>query len=76
MSRKHYVQFATMMGDGLAIAHLAGEEPARTEFYNEVYTPLVLMLREDNPRFDMTRFSYAASQAEAAYLQAAKECGR
>jgi hypothetical protein len=76
MTRKDYVKLARLMGDGLAISLLAGGETARTEFYNEVYTSLVLTLAEDNDRFDTTRFSYATATAEQDYLAAAKECGR
>jgi hypothetical protein len=76
MSRKHYIELAKAMGDGLAISYLAGGETARTEFYNEVYTPLVLVCKRDNSSFDMTRFSWAAGQAEQAYLDGAKEAGR
>jgi hypothetical protein len=70
MSRKHYVQLARVMGDGLAIAALAGGEQSRTAFYESCYRPLVDMLAADNAAFDMTRFSYATAQAESAYIEA------
>jgi hypothetical protein len=76
MSKKDYVKLARLMGDGLAIAALAGGESARTEFYNEVYTSCTLWLQADNPRFDMMRFSFATATAEHAYADAARECGR
>lgn len=73
MSRKQYVPLARMMGDGLAIVALSGGEQARSEFYSEMYCPLVSMLAADNPRFDRSRFGFAVEQA---YAEAARECGR
>lgn len=76
MSRKDYILLARTMGDGFAIALLAGGEVARTEFYNECYIALALALKADNPAFDELRFSYAAATAETSFLAAARECGR
>jgi hypothetical protein len=76
MSRKQYVPLAKMIGDALAIADLAGGEQARAELFGEVYCPLVAMLAADNPRFDRSRFAYAAEQAEQAYLASAADLGR
>lgn len=75
-------KLAQVMGDGFAIAALAGGENARTEFYNEVYTPLVLAMQETNsPEHpfgdsDTLKFSFDSARAEQAYLTAALECGR
>lgn len=70
MTRKDYIRLARIMGDGLAVAGQDGED-ARERFYDAVYTPLVQMLAEDNERFDMLRFSYAAAQAETTHREAA-----
>lgn len=73
---------AQTMGTGFAVASLAGGEVARTEFYNEVYLPLLIAMQVTNfPEHpfgysDTLKFSSDAARAEQAYISDALECGR
>lgn len=64
MTRKDYNTLSDLLGKSFALAAKQGGEPARTIVYDCVYRPLVEMLADENPNFDMTRFSFACAVAE------------
>lgn len=64
LSRKDYIKLSEIMGDGFAAAYNHSGEDGRTVFYDSVYSPLVRWLADDNPSFDLSRFSYATAVRE------------
>jgi hypothetical protein len=72
MSRKDYERFAKFLGAAFAMAYNHGGEESRTLIYETVYSPLVRYLAEDNPNFDMSRFSYAVAVEEGKQLDEVK----
>jgi hypothetical protein len=62
MSQKDYVSMASMLHECYKrCEHVDG---AWTIVYDTIYTPYVLAAEAENPRFDMTRFSWAVATGD------------
>jgi len=61
VTTKNYIRLARIVGNAFDATE---SEAERTRLYENLYTPLVEYLAEDNPRFNMTRFSFAVATAE------------
>lgn len=64
MTRKHYIELASIVGNTLREVTIVGGEDAREAVYDKLYNPLCTMLKQDNPNFDRLRFSAAVATAE------------
>ena len=70
MTSQDYKMLADVMGHAFAIAGVRGDENTRSLVYDACYTPLVQALKQENPHFDQTHFSYNAAVAEGKWLEA------
>jgi len=62
MTSQNYIRLARIVGNAFAATE---SESERTRLYENLYTPLVEYLSEDNPRFNQTRFAFAVANAES-----------